>query len=122
MLKIILLVIILSFIISALTIFIFFMFFLSNDKIKSYVVSHIQDVITEKVKMDGNYTFYESYQTNSYYSSDDELKDLSIADKITDFNSQMFIGFKDEIDNFVNATGNIEEAVNDFLKKFQNNQ
>lgn len=122
MLKIILLVIILSFIISALTIFIFFMFFLNNDKIKSYVVSYIQNAITEKIKMDGNYNFYESYQTNSYYSSDDELKDLSIADKLTSFNSQMFIGFKDEIDNFVNATGNIEEAVNDFFKKIQNNQ
>jgi len=122
MLKIILLIIILSFIISALTIFIFFMFFLNNDKIKSYVVSYIQDTITEKIKTDKNYNFIETYQTTSYSSYNDELNDISVIDKLNNFNSQMFIGFKDKIDNFVNITGNIEETVNDFIKNFQNNE
>ena len=111
MLKIILLIIILSFIISALTIFIFFMFFLNNDKIKSYIVSYIQDSITEKIKTDKNYNFIETYQTTSYSSYNDELNDISVIDKLHNFNSQMFIGFKDKIDNFVNITGNIEETV-----------
>jgi len=122
MLKIILLIIILSFIISALTIFIFFMFFLNNDKIKSYIVSYIQDSITEKIKTDNNYNFIETYQTTSYSSYNDELNDISVIDKLNNFNSQMFIGFKDKIDNFVNITGNIEETVNDFIKNFQNNE
>jgi len=122
MLKIILLIIILSFIISALTIFIFFMFFLNNDKIKSYIVSYIQDSITEKIKTDKNYNFIETYQTTSYSSYNDELNDISVIDKLNNFNSQMFIGFKDKIDNFVNITGNIEETVNDFIKNFQNNE
>ena len=122
MLKIILLIIILSFIISALTIFIFFMFFLNNDKIKSYIVSYIQDSITEKIKTDNNYNFIETYQTASYSSYNDELNDISVIDKLNNFNSQMFIGFKDKIDNFVNITGNIEETVNDFIKNFQNNE
>lgn len=122
MLKIILLIIILSFIISALTIFIFFMFFLNNDKIKSYIVSYIQDSITEKIKTDKNYNFIETYQTTSYSSYNDKLNDISVIDKLNNFNSQMFIGFKDKIDNFVNITGNIEETVNDFIKNFQNNE
>ena len=122
MLKIILLIIILSFIISALTIFIFFKFFLNNDKIKSYIVSYIQDSITEKIKTDNNYNFIETYQTASYSSYNDELNDISVIDKLNNFNSQMFIGFKDKIDNFVNITGNIEETVNDFIKNFQNNE
>ena len=122
MLKIILLIIILSFIISALTIFIFFMFFLNNDKLKSYIVSYIQDSITEKIKTDKNYNFIETYQTTSYSSYNDELNDISVIDKLNNFNSQMFIGFKDKIDNFVNITGNIEETVNDFIKNFQNNE
>ena len=122
MLKIILLIIILSFIISALTIFIFFMFFLNNDKIKSYIVSYIQDSITEKIKTDKNYNFIETYQTTSYSSYNDELNDISVIDKLNNFNSRMFIGFKDKIDNFVNITGNIEETVNDFIKNFQNNE
>jgi hypothetical protein len=122
MLKIILLIIILSFTISALTIFIFLKFFLSNDKLKSYIVSHIQDSITEKIKTDKNYNFFETYQTTSYSSYNDELNDISLIDKLNNFNSQMFIGFKDKIDNFVNITGNIEETVNDFIKNFQNNE
>lgn len=122
MLKIILLIIILSFTIFALTIFIFLKFFLSNDKLKSYIVSHIQDSITEKIKTDKNYNFIETYQTTSYSSYNDELNDISLIDKLNNFNSQMFIGFKDKIDNFVNITGNIEETVNDFIKNFQNNE
>lgn len=98
------------------------MFFLNNDKIKSYIVSYIQDSITEKIKTDNNYNFIETYQTASYSSYNDELNDISVIDKLNNFNSQMFIGFKDKIDNFVNITGNIEETVNDFIKNFQNNE
>ena len=108
-----------SFVISALTIFIFFKFFLTKDRIKAYAMEYLKSTISENLKIDKD--FLKQIQ-NQNYNLSDGMMDIKVLENMNDFNSQLFESatfekFKDKMNHLVNITGNIEEKISDLLKK-----